>query len=340
MTYKMSNTLLMSRSMLDVMMPFHVEVSLTGHIRHAGPTIRKLFPEIEQDEDRFLEIFDVKRPRNVHRFSDLYTLTQSRIKLVSRQNSDLALKGVLVSLPAGAGALINLSLGISFAEAVAKYQLYSTDFASSDPTVDMLYLIEAKSVALDESKRLNSRLQGAKALAEKQAVTDTLTKLRNRRAMDHHLAQLKTKKTPFGLMHLDLDYFKQVNDNLGHAAGDHVLQHVALILEEETRAGDMVARVGGDEFVLVFENLVDLDLLDEIALRIIDRLEEPITFEGKSCRVSASIGTTLSTFYNNPDVDRMLSDADEALYHSKRNGRACHTVFQPERPNHSGDARL
>ncbi len=330
MTELHPNNLTVARRSMDVLMPFHLEISLTGHIRHAGPTIRKILPSLAPGTDRFLEVFDVRRPRNVEKFSDLYAVGQTGLRVVCRDLSNLPMKGTLVRLPGGHGALVNLSLGISFAEVVADHKLYSTDFAASDPTVDMLYLIEAKSVALDESKRLNSRLQGAKALAEKQAVTDTLTGLRNRRAMDHHLAQLKARETDFGLMHLDLDYFKQVNDELGHAAGDFVLQQVAEVLQEETRASDMVARVGGDEFVLIFDNLVDLTVLDQIALRIIERLERPMDFGGKQCRVSASIGTTLSTFYNDPNVDRLLSDADEALYHSKREGRARHTIFDPD----------
>lgn len=318
------------RAALDHLMPMHVEVSLTGHIRHMGPTLRKLLPDVELGKDRFLEIFEVRRPRNIANFSTLCENAQLRLRLVPRDEPDLILKGLMVPLPSETGALVNLSLGISVVDAVAKHGLFSNDFAASDATVDMLYLIEAKTVALEESKRLNKRLQGAKVEAEVQAFTDTLTGLGNRRAMDQHLERLKTREGVFGLMHLDLDLFKQVNDTLGHAAGDMVLQHVAQIMLDETRSRDLVARVGGDEFVLIFDGLVDKDVLDSIACRIIARLEIPIEFEGNPCRISASIGTTLSTFYDAPpDMDRILSDADEALYISKKQGRAQHTLFQP-----------
>jgi diguanylate cyclase (GGDEF)-like protein len=223
-----------------------------------------------------------------------------------------------------------MSLGVNVVEAVRRYNLSSVDFAPADPTVDMLYLIEAKSIALEESKRLNARLEGARVEAETQASTDTLTGLQNRRSMDTLLHHLEGSSQQFGLMHLDLDYFKQVNDTFGHGAGDHVLKFVAAVLHDETRANDLVARVGGDEFVLIFRDCVDLAVLDGIAWRIISRLEEPIAYEGHLCRISASIGTTLSSFYRKPAADQMLNDVDRALYTSKDQGRARHTVFSPE----------
>ena len=121
----------------------------------------------------------------------------------------------------------------------------------------MLYLVEAKSAAMDESRALNSRLQGAKIAAEEQAFTDTLTGLKNRRALDHVMARLLAMGEVFSCMHVDLDYFKSINDTLGHAAGDHVLQVVAQVLVAETRAPDTIARVGGDEFVILVHDMDD-----------------------------------------------------------------------------------
>ncbi|MEL7183095.1 MAG: GGDEF domain-containing protein, partial [Pseudomonadota bacterium] len=130
----------------------------------------------------------------------------------------------------------------------------------------------------------------------------------------------------YALMHLDLDFFKSVNDTYGHAAGDCVLEKVGIILREQVRSDDLVARVGGDEFVLVFNNCDDVGLMQRIAQRIIARLEEPISFEGNTCRISGSIGITLSSYYADPSPTRMMAEADAALYASKKNGRSRATV--------------
>jgi diguanylate cyclase (GGDEF)-like protein len=346
---------------LGALMPLHLQVSATGHITSVGPTLKKLRPDEELLGQRLLEVFEIKRPLHIDSFRDLLDHDGCVIRTKFRHGHKLGMKGLFVPLtphppmlpdrreegaaapvlrpvPRGSmgriaqeprGALINLSLGVNVVEAVHRYSLSNADFAPADPTVDMLYLIEAKSVALEESKRLNARLEDARVEAEAQAFTDTLTNLQNRRSMDAHLQQLERSGLPFGLMHLDLDYFKQVNDTYGHGAGDHVLKYVAGVLQDETRAGDLVARVGGDEFVLIIKGCVDLVVLEGIAWRIISRLEEPIAYGNDMCRISASIGTTLSSYYSTPAADRMLNDADRALYSSKDQGRARHTIFDP-----------
>jgi diguanylate cyclase (GGDEF)-like protein len=145
--------------------------------------------------------------------------------------------------------------------------------------------------------------------------------------MEAVVEDLVERGLPFGLMHVDLDYFKSVNDSLGHAAGDHVLGHVARILERETREGDSVIRLGGDEFGLVFRGMIDPQPLSVIAGRILAAFEEPIPFDGAACSISASIGVTTSDLYDTPDVATILRDADVALYRSKLLGRSRATIF-------------
>jgi diguanylate cyclase (GGDEF)-like protein len=145
------------------------------------------------------------------------------------------------------------------------------------------------------------------------------------------MANLIEHHIPFGLMHIDLDYFKAVNDTLGHAAGDHVLRQVAQSLLLETRSGDTVARVGGDEFVILFNGLTEPESLSRIANRVVERLSEPSDFQGEVCRISASIGITISTDYLPPEAEQMLSDADTALYASKNAGRGQAQLFRGDR---------
>lgn len=313
---------------MDVLCPMHVRLDSTGRIVHAGPTLQKLRADEPLVGRRFLEVIELLRPRRASSMGELLTMKGVKMHFQMRGTPRTALKGVMV--PQGRGAIINLSFGIGVIEAVRDYVLTSADFAATDLTVEMLYLVEAKSAAMEASRKLNLRLQGAKIAAEEQAFTDTLTGLKNRRAMDHVLTRMLEAGQEFALMHLDLDFFKAVNDTLGHAAGDHVLQRVARVMVEETRDEDTVARVGGDEFVLIFHKQTDRSKLEEIARRIISRLEKPIPFEGQVCRISASIGTSLSLDDERPTAESLVNDADVALYASKRAGRACHTFYTPD----------
>ncbi|MWD27274.1 diguanylate cyclase [Aquicoccus sp. SCR17] len=315
----------------------HLRLDPDGRISHAGPAFRKLCPGRSLVGCDLFDLLDWRRRGPAGALPDeegmtaLLAAAGEPLKLRLRAPPGTGFKGVLAADGQG-GGLLNLSFGISVVEAVRDHALTSRDLAPTDLTIEMLYLVEAKTAAMEASRDLNLRLQGAKIAAEEQAFTDTLTGLKNRRAMDHVLERLTAAgvAAPFALMHLDLDYFKQVNDRLGHAAGDHVLQQVARILVEETRSGDVVARVGGDEFVIVFGNLTGRERLEQAASRIIARLEQPIPYGGKSCRVSASAGSALSGCYARPDGVQMLIDADTALYVSKRRGRGQHTFFHEE----------
>lgn len=321
---------------LNTLCPMHVVLDKTGHITGVGPTLQKLRPDAPMVGQRFLELFELTRPRAVTDVAGLLAHSGAKLHLQLRDLPRTALKGVAV--PIDHGAVLNLSFGISVLEAVRDYALTSADFAATDLTIELLYLVEAKSAAMEASRKLNQRLQGAMIAAEEQAFTDTLTGLKNRRAMDHVLLRMVAGPQAFALMNLDLDFFKAVNDTMGHAAGDHVLQVAARIMVEETRDQDMVARVGGDEFVLMFDGLRDKRQLGGIARRLVARLQEPVPFEGQVCNVSASIGTVLSVQSPGRDPADLLHKADLALYASKRAGRGCHT-FYDERLGDSAGAR-
>jgi len=316
-------------AVLDVLCPMYLLVSATGHIQRVGPTMQKLRAELSLEGQRFLEVFEMQRPRDVTTMQQLMFKAGLKLHLRLRDRPESGFKGILVPLRDG-GAVVNLSFGISIVDGVRDYALTSADFSATDLAVEMLYLIEAKSAAMEASRTLNLRLQGAMIAAEEQAFTDTLTGLKNRRAMDHVLARLLDARANFAMMHLDLDYFKAVNDTLGHAAGDHVLQRVARILVDETRAEDTVARVGGDEFVLLFNRLTDAVRLEEVALRLISQLEIPISFNDQICKISGSIGTVIAAQDSDLSAEQLLEAADVALYASKHKGRACHTFFHPD----------
>ena len=316
---------------LDTLMPMHLWFGADERVVRVGPTLAKIAGEEQLIGQSLFDIIDLRRPQAAQSVDAILALAGTRLRLALFCRADLLFRGVVVPMLGGRGGFINLSLGVSFARAVADCDLTLNDFSPCDQTIDLLYLREANAAIAHESRSLTARLQSARQNAEAQALTDALTGLQNRRAMDATLKDMiEEPMARFGLMHLDLDFFKEVNDTLGHAAGDHVLTHVADILREEVRNGDVVARVGGDEFVLLFRDCDDPELLQSIANRLIARLEEPTTFDGQSCRISASAGSVLASRYELPSPDQMLNDADIALYASKNRGRAQHTYFDDE----------
>jgi len=315
---------------LDKLMPLHVLLSPNGHILSYGPTLAKLLDEgiLEKRIGRSLigqllfDAFELRRPSRLATMADLWTREGDKLHLALRHSvRPMVFRGAALRLDAGAGMLLNLSFGIGLADAVRNFTLTDSDFAPTDLAVEMMFLIEAKSAAMVELGNLTARLAGGKQQAEVQAATDALTGLRNRRALNMVLDGLTAEKIAYGMMHIDLDYFKAVNDTFGHAAGDTVLKFVARVLERETRRDDTVARIGGDEFVVVFPALTDGERLAQIARRIIDELSKPIEFNGQKCRISASIGIVTTLDYDDPTPEQLQADADEALYASKRAGR-------------------
>lgn len=313
--------------MLHRFCPMHVVLDRTGHIVQAGPTLHKIGGD-NLDGKRFLELFEIYRPRSVLGMSDLLNSQGRKLHLRLRSGIRTPLKGVLSGDGRG-GAVINLSFGIAVIDAVRDYGLTSTDFAPTDLAVEMLYLVEAKSAAMDASLNLNTRLQGAMVAAEKRAFTDTLTGLHNRRAVDQVLDRLCRSGQPFSIMHIDLDFFKQVNDTMGHAAGDHVLKVVSRSMADTSRKDDTTARVGGDEFVIIYNTLVNRDRLSDLAGHLISRIEHPIPFEDRECNVSASIGIFCSEG-GEQDPAKVMEQADIALYAAKHAGRAQYCFFEDQ----------
>ncbi|MEM8796264.1 MAG: EAL domain-containing protein [Pseudomonadota bacterium] len=183
-------------------------------------------------------------------------------------------------------------------------------------------------------EKFASALESAKSRIQKQALLDPLTGLANRRQLDEYLSRYDRRqfdrKGEIALLQVDLDRFKHINDTFGHAAGDQVLMHVAELIRSVTIESDLIARIGGDEFVIVCEDLTTPDRPAEIAAQIIDELQAPVIYEGKPCcRVGASIGIA---FADSDKVDRskLLINADIALYRAKRDGRNNVVIFTEE----------
>ncbi len=160
------------------------------------------------------------------------------------------------------------------------------------------------------------------------SVRDPLTGIPNRLALmerlDIALSRADRSRDVVAVLFCDLDDFKLVNDGYGHEFGDHVLVEVARRLEHLQRKSDTVARVGGDEFVVVCDGLHDIDESTAIASRIHDAIEQPIEVNGRHCLITSSIGIATSDARSGDHTDpiTMLRNADAAMYRAKRQGRA------------------
>ena len=166
----------------------------------------------------------------------------------------------------------------------------------------------------------------------KKAYFDPLTRLANRNMMEGELARsleiAKRYKRSMALMFLDLDGFKEVNDNLGHDFGDKLLVEVAGRLESLVRKGDLAARLGGDEFVIILNNIQHPSEVKKAAKRILEAIHAPYSIDGQSVTIGTSIG--ISVFpEDNKDASGLLRDADQAMYQAKNRGKNNFVLYTP-----------
>jgi diguanylate cyclase (GGDEF)-like protein len=151
---------------------------------------------------------------------------------------------------------------------------------------------------------------------------DSLTGLVNRaelyRQMETSLRRSKKDETVLGVLFLDLDRFKVVNDSQGHDAGDELLKQVAQRLRSSTRSTDVVARVGGDEFVVLCDGLLNAESVVAVARQILKRFAEPVCLGGRHQLTSTSIGISVATIDETRTPEEIVRDADAAMYRAKR----------------------
>lgn len=190
-----------------------------------------------------------------------------------------------------------------------------------------------------KADRLLERQEGERAEREAQirhqAFHDTLTGLPNRAAFAGRWAETLALAARHGrvcaLMFIDLDRFKAVNDELGHAAGDQLLQAMALRIQAGLRESDVLFRMGGDEFTVILPEIADRADAAQVAHRIGEAVRQPLMIQGRAVDVGSSIGISVFPFHG-ADPELLLRRADAAMYDAKAGGRDRHAFYRAEEP--------
>jgi diguanylate cyclase (GGDEF)-like protein len=186
----------------------------------------------------------------------------------------------------------------------------------------VLLIVGRQLLTVLDNQALNRRLAAMVGRLEHQAFHDGLTGLPNRalfrERVGHALRRRSQAGTPLALLFIDLDDFKTVNDQLGHAAGDDLLVDVAARLKTCVRDEDTVARLGGDEFAVLLEQASSHEVAVRVAGRILEAMRPPFFLSGHQVQVGASVGVTVS---HATEVDAVLREADVAMYTAKAHGK-------------------
>lgn len=183
---------------------------------------------------------------------------------------------------------------------------------------------ETTAIDVTELRKNEQELQRARDTAVKESLNDSLTGLPNRRFLLDALSALRVSAQQdagmIGVLYLDLDGFKLVNDSLGHAIGDALLVEVAACLRSRIRRGDMLARIGGDEFIVIVDQLRDRDDATMLAEHLLEAISSPFQIRGHQLSIGVSIG--ISIFPEDAtDAEELIQHADSAMYAAKREGK-------------------
>ena len=308
--------------------------SLATNINAMLETVERSQQSLWESEKRFRSVFE--------NAFDPITILDAQGRVVDANPTTCALLGVsreelssktvndLIQPERVSGSLRNWQTLMEQGELKGESQLVSHD----GQTKQIEYFLKANFLPgyhLATARDVTERRALEKQL-EYQAFHDPLTNLPNRvlftDRLAHSLARSARTNMRVGVLYLDLDDFKVINDTLGHRVGDQLLIAVSERLMKSLRRGDSIARLGGDEFIVLMEEISDEGEAEQIAERVAERLRTSFMLEDTEVVVSASMGIAIS-YSSHDTIDNLLRDADVAMYEAKRHGKARYAIFNP-----------
>ena len=183
---------------------------------------------------------------------------------------------------------------------------------------------------LTGSAQMLSQIETDQGLLEEMAYVDTLTDLPNRRMFKEQLARAfahsQSYHTKVGVIFIDLDNFKWVNDSKGHDVGDLLLQRIAKRMQDATQANGVVCRLGGDEFTVIVDSFIHPLPVEKVAQKLLDRVTGIMEFENFDYKVGLSLGVAESDYLKDNHIS-IMKKADVAVYHAKESGKGTYRVY-------------
>lgn len=224
-------------------------------------------------------------------------------------------------------------LGVDVAASNWNQQVYRKIIAPSIITLFFLTVLAGLIYQSNKRAKLFEQMLSSTSALTLMANNDALTGLPNRRLLEDRMAQALKEASRaqqmLAVLFLDLDYFKVVNDTHGHLIGDQLLKSVGERLTALLRAEDTVARIGGDEFVVLLPKIKDEQQLVATAEKVISELAQPFRIAEQSLQLGVSIGIALYPQHND-NPSNLIKYADDAMYVAKRLGRNCYHIYQPD----------
>ncbi len=215
---------------------------------------------------------------------------------------------------------------------------YSARITEKNNTSEFNTLISVINTMVEKIQSRTNKLEEQKVLLNNLAHYDTLTKVPNRLLFKDRLDQAMIKadrnKNQFALFYIDLDEFKHINDSFGHDYGDEVLKEVVLRISSVIRKEDTVARIGGDEFTVILEDLQDANSTTLVAQKLVDVVKDPIKIGGNTFKVSTSVGISVYP-KDTKDKTNLIKFADIAMYRAKSVGKDNYQFYSEDMRNYS-----